>query len=177
MIRSNLIVAALTATAALLSGCASRPSPKPDAAFARPPLRDDFLDHLVGNWHISRSTRGKTVENLMDAHWAIQHQFVQVHMIDTKTPPAYEANVFIGFDAAKSRYVAHWCDTFGAGYSAIGYGTRNGDSIEFRFSYDDGPFYNTFTWHPADHSWTFKGENGQPDGSRKLFMEDRATPR
>jgi Protein of unknown function (DUF1579) len=161
-----------------MAACATKPArPTASTAYARPPLQDDFLDDLVGSWRIARSARGKQIENAMDARWVLQHQFVQLHMIDVGTPPAYEANVLIGFDPAKKQYTAHWCDTFGAGYSAIGHGARAGDSVEFRFDYDDGPFFNTFTWHPADRSWTFRGENGQPDGSRKPFMEDHATRR
>jgi hypothetical protein len=157
----------------LLASCTSQPQ----AAPARPPLQDDLLDRLVGRWAIARAVRGTTVPNEMEAHWVLGHQFVQMHMTDPNSPPQYEAIVLIGVDTEKRRYVAHWCDTFGGGYSSIGYGTRTGDSVEFVFGYDDGPFYNTFTWRPQDHSWTFRGENGQKDGSRKLFMEDHATRR
>jgi len=166
--------AAVLVLAALLCGCATS---APVGSPAHPPLQDEFLDRLVGNWRVTRSVRGSTVQNAMDARWVLGHQFVRLHMIDVKTPPTYEASVLIGYDATKARYVAHWCDVFGAGYSAVGYGARSGDSVEFRFAYDDGPFFNTFTWHPRDASWTFRGENGQPDGSRTLFMEDRATRR
>ncbi|MFO0837116.1 MAG: DUF1579 family protein [Phycisphaerae bacterium] len=158
----------------VLSGCAS-PAAREHGPFVRPALQDDFLDHLVGRWHIARSIRGKVVENAMEARWVLQHQFVEMHLIDAATPPAYEATVYLGFDPDKARYVAHWCDNFGAGFSALGYGVRRGDSVEFRFEYDDGPFFNAFTWHADDDSWTFRGENAASDGSRKLFMEDRAT--
>lgn len=170
----NRVAAASVLALAVLTGCAN-PGPSAAPSYAKPPLHDEFLDHLVGEWRIERSARGRTLENTMTARWVLQHQFVEVHMIDPASPPQYEATVHIGFDPAKSRYVAHWCDNFGAGLSSVGSGTRNGDSVEFRFEYDDGPFFNTFTWHPDDHSWTFEGENGQPDGSRKLFMKDRAT--
>jgi hypothetical protein len=82
--------------------------------------------------------------------------------------------VLIGFDSAKSRYIAHWCDAFGGAYSTDGFGVRQGDTLEFRFTYDDGPFFNTFTWHPQTRTWTFRGENGRADGSREFFMEDEA---
>jgi hypothetical protein len=164
----------LPALVLALTGCAET---RPVSNLAHPPLNDPFLDHLVGRWSIARSIRGTTVPNEMEAHWVLCHQFVQMHMTDPKNPPQYEVIVTIGYDKDKSRYVAHWCDTFGGGYSAIGYGSRKGDSVEFAFRYDDGPFYNTFAWHEQDYSWTFRGENGQKDGSRKLFMEDRATRR
>ena len=157
----------------LIAGCAAQPTVKP----AHPPLADALLDNLVGRWSIDRAIRGQILPNEMEAHWVLGHQFVQLHMTDPKSPPQYEAIVLIGFDPSKSRYVAHWCDVFGAGASSVGYGVRTGDSIEFRFAYDDGPFFNTFTWHPAERSWTFRGESGRADGSRTLFMEDTARRR
>lgn len=50
----------------------------------------------------------------------------------------------------------------------------NGNRVEFRFDFPDGAFFNTFTWHADTHTWTFRGENALPDGSRELFMEDLA---
>jgi hypothetical protein len=158
-------------------GCAPalRDTPALSPAASRPQLQDEFLDHLIGDWRITRTMHKGTSENTMHAKWVLGHQFVLVHMIDVQRPPAYEAIVLIGFDSAKPRYIAHWCDTFGGAYSADGLGVRQGDTVEFRFTYDDGPFFNTFTWHPQTRTWTFRGENGRPDGSRELFMEDEAS--
>jgi hypothetical protein len=67
---------------------------------------------------------------------------------------------------------AHWCDSYGGKFSAIGYGKRSGNSIEFEFSFSDGPFYNTFTWHPDTAGWTCRLENAGKNGKRVLFAED-----
>lgn len=168
------IAAAFLAACALLQGCANPASSTDNSATPRPSLHDDYLDNLVGDWRLTRVMPTRTAENTMQCRWVLGHQFVQMHMIDVKSPPAYEAIVLVGYDRPRSRYIAHWCDSFGGEYSADGYGVRKGDSIEFRFDYPDGPFFNTFTWHPETRTWTFRGENGQPDGSRKLFMEDTA---
>lgn len=56
--------------------------------------------------------------------------------------------------------------------SAIGYGKRAGDAIEFAFQYDDGPFFNTFAWNALAHAWTFTMESGGTDGKRGLFAVD-----
>ncbi|MFI5460312.1 MAG: hypothetical protein ACHRXM_33260 [Isosphaerales bacterium] len=69
--------------------------------------------------------------------------------------------------------MAHWCDTYGGKFSAMGYGKRTGETIEFEFSYPDGPFYNTFTWDAKAKEWTFRMENQGKDGRRVLFAEDR----
>jgi hypothetical protein len=88
-------------------------------------------------------------------------------------PPQYEAIVLIGYEHANQRYVAHWCDTFGGKFSSVGYGKRDGNKIEFKFDYESGPFYNTFTWNPETNTWTSRGEN-EVNGKRVLFMTDTA---
>jgi len=135
-------------------------------------FRDDFIENLVGEWKLTRKIRGTQAENTVEAQWVLNHQFLQVHMKDVAVPPAYEALVLIGYSHADQQYVAHWCDTYGGKFSSVGYGKWSGNSIEFKFNDDDGPFFNTFTWDPKNKVWTFTGENVGKDGRRVLFAED-----
>ncbi|HEY1375283.1 MAG TPA: DUF1579 family protein [Gemmataceae bacterium] len=135
-------------------------------------FRDDFIDKLAGDWTLTRKIRGREVRNTLKAEWVLNHQFLRLHMKDTADPPAYEAIVLIGYDHAGKRYVAHWCDTYGGKFSAVGSGKRSGDAIEFEFQYPDGPFYNTFTWDAQAKGWTFRMESRGKDGKRVLFAED-----
>ena len=135
-------------------------------------FQDPFIDNLAGEWKLTRKIRGKEVHNTLKAEWVLNHQFLQLHMKDTANPPAYEAIVLIGYAHADRKYVAHWCDTYGGKFSAVGHGTRAGDSIEFQFQYPDGPFYNTFTWNPRAKGWTFRMESQGKDGMRAPFAED-----
>ena len=80
-----------------------------------------FLDKLAGHWNLTQTVRGTTKENKVEADWVLEHQFLRVHMKDVASPPKYEADVYIGYDKAKNRYVAHWMDTFGGGFSSIGH--------------------------------------------------------
>ena len=57
------------------------------------------------------------------ARWVLDHKFVELHLVDAATPPQYEAIVLIGYSHADERYVAHWCDTFGGAFSALGRGS------------------------------------------------------
>jgi len=144
--------------------------PEPDNASA---IRDGgFLGKLAGEWILSRKIGGKMAENKATANWVLNNQFLQLHMIDAASPPQYEAVVLIGYDESTKEYVAHWADTFGAQYAAIGRGRLANDSIEFKFTYPDGPFFNTFSWHASDGTWTSYMENVMPDGSRGFFAED-----
>jgi hypothetical protein len=135
-------------------------------------FQDDLISKLEGTWHLTRQIRGKEVGNSVSATWVLNHQFLQVHMKDVKNPPAYEAIALIGYIHSSKQYVAHWVDTYGGKFSAIGTGVRSGNSIEFRFAYPDGPFFNTFTWLPEKNQWVMRLESQDPTGARTLFAHD-----
>lgn len=133
---------------------------------------DPFLQNLSGRWDLTRKIRGREERNTVSADLELARRFLQVHMLDAALPPKYEALVLIGYDDGANRYVAHWCDTYGAKLTAVGYGKRPGNSVEFEFAFSDGPFYNTFTWHPESGGWSCLLENVGNDGKRVLFAED-----
>ena len=137
-------------------------------------FKDELLENLVGEWKLSRQIRGRTVENTVQVDWVLNHQFLRIHMKDVQTPASYEAMVFVGYDNTSDRYVAHWIDVFGGRFSeTLGYGQRSGNSISFVFEYPDGPFHNTFTWNPADKTWTFLAEQKNKEGKWTTFAEDK----
>lgn len=166
---------AVLALAAALVGCAGAKPEQP--ADAGGPRVDGYLQNLVGEWAIERSIRGKIVGNRMTAAPVLGGRFVQLHMQSTSAADPYEAIVLVGYDQARGEYVAHWCDSFGPGYSALGRGSRTGDRLELRFDYPIGPFFNTWAFDPATGVWTFTGESGSPDGTRKPFARDVITRR
>lgn len=163
-------LAALLALAALGLDAAEPVVDGPRARFD-----DPFIATLEGRWDIVRQIRGTEVRNTMTAAWVLNHQFLRLHMKDVKEPPAYEAIVLIGYVHASKEYVAHWTDTFGGKFSAVGRGKRASDSIEFRFDYPDGPFYNTFTWQPERKGWVMRMESQDATGARKPFALDSLT--
>src|SRR5215468_766912 len=137
-------------------------------------FRDELLDNLVGDWKLTRKMRAQSVENRVKAEWALNHQFLLVHMKDVANPPNYEVMAFIGYDNTSERYVAHWIDVFGGRFSeTLGYGKRSGNAIQFVFEYPDGPFHNTFTWNPESKTWIFLMEQKDQTGKWKVFAEDR----
>src|SRR5215813_14982945 len=137
-------------------------------------FKDDLLDNLVGDWKLTRKVRQQSVDNRVKAEWALNHQFLLVHIRDVASPPNYEAMVFIGYDNTSERYVAHWIDVFGGRFSeTLGYGKRSGNAIQFVFEYPDGPFHNTFTWNPESKTWVFLMEQKDQTGKWKVFAEDK----
>ena len=139
----------------------------------RAAFQDEFLDKLVGHWNLTRKIRGTTEENKVEAEWVLEHQFLRLHMKDVASPPKYEAEVYIGFDKAGNRYVAHWMDTFGGGFSLMGFGVRDGNSLPLIFEDADGTVRNTFTYDPATQSWTSLIVQKAKGGDWKTFAEDR----
>ena len=136
-------------------------------------FKDDLLDNLVGKWQLTRTIRGTQVHNMVEVEWVLNHQFIRIHMKDTAVPSQYEAMVFIGYDNASERYVAHWIDVFGGRFSeTLGYGRRQADSIAFVFEYPDGPFHNTFTWNREAKTWTFLMETKNKSGKWVQFAKD-----
>src|SRR4051812_13550437 len=93
-------------------------------------FNDDLFSNLEGEWLLTREIGGKEVQNTVSASWALQHQFLVLHMRDTATPSRYEADVYIGYSYATREYVAHWMDNFGGHFSATGRGKRKGNSVE-----------------------------------------------
>jgi hypothetical protein len=163
MKRRHLVISALTAL--VLSALVLAQS-------AADAFQDDLISNLEGTWRLGRQIRGTKVENQARASWILNHQFLQLHMKDVADPPKYEAIVLIGYVSSEKQYVAYWTDTYGAKVSAAGRGTRTGNSVEFRFEYPDGPFFNTFTWFPERREWEFRMESQGPSGARKLFAVD-----
>jgi len=146
---------------------AEEPKDGPRALF-----KDPFIENLTGEWDITRTIRGKVVHNKASAAWVLNHQFLQLHMTDVSSPPAYEAIVLIGYDHEAQEYIAHWCDVFGGRFSGIGRGRLLNSSVAFTFTYPDGPFINTFTWNAKDRTWTSYMENVSSSGVRQFFAED-----
>lgn len=135
-------------------------------------LKDELLDKLAGNWKSTGKIGNRVVGYQIKADWTLQHQFLEVHMTDAASPPAYEARVFIGYDNTSERYVAHWIDVFGGRWSeTLGYGTRSGNAIRFVFEYPDGPFHTTFTWAAETGTWKMMMQQKEKTGNWAVFSE------
>ena len=136
-------------------------------------LEDDLLDKLAGSWRIVREFKNRKVENNATVEWVLNHQFLRIHMVDVNTPPKYEAMVFIGFNPSQNRYVGHWIDVFGGEFSeTLGFGVRNGNSIEFTFQYPDALLTNVFSFDPASGRWTSKIDQQDQTGAFVPFCVD-----
>jgi len=129
-----------------------------------------YLDALQGNWTMTGMLRGKPVSYRAEGRRVLQDGFLRLRMIDVQSPPQYEAEVFIGYDAKANDFIAHWLDRFGAaGARVVGRGERKGQQLVIVFPYAEGAFRDTFTWDPASRSWSLLLETQSVQGTWSTF--------
>ena len=116
------------------------------------------------------TTLGKPVRYHAQGERVLQGGFLRLHMVDAATPPKYEADVFIGFDAKAGDYVAHWLDRFGAaGARVVATGKRDGKQLVIYFPYAEGKFRDTFIFEPESDTWSLLIESQEANGSWSTF--------
>jgi hypothetical protein len=113
---------------------------------------------------------GKPVHYHASGERILQNGFLRLHMIDAEPTPQYEADVFLGFDAQRHDFVAHWLDRFGAaGARVVASGRRDGPRLVVIFPYASGAFRDTFTFMPEAGAWSLLLEAQKPDGTWSTF--------
>lgn len=133
-------------------------------------FQDPLFEHLTGTWTMVGAVRARPATYSLRVEWTLNHQFLKLEMRDVSDAPMYQATVYIGYDNASERYVAHWLDTFGGRWSeTLGFGKRSGNAVLFVFEYPDGPFHTTFTLIPDTKAWSVLMEDRGRGGAWKEF--------
>ena len=136
-----------------------------------PGREDPFLDHLVGEWVMTGTIAGDEIVHDLDIDWVLNHHYIRIHELSRERlddgRPAYEAIVFIGWDAPSERYVCLWLDVTGGGGlvpEGFGYGKLQGDAIPFVWGDETGGIHNTSTYDRDADSWNWVIDNVKPAG-------------
>jgi len=144
----------------------------PLARAQQPTLDDPLLDAMTGKWVLQGEIRKNQTVQDVEVTWVLNHQYLRIHEISRETTaehrPQYEAEVFLGWDAARRQYVAHWMDVYGGGFSLTGYADRKAASIPLVFTSPDSAFHTTFTYDEHNQSWHWTMDNEQ-NGERRPF--------
>ena len=157
---STRIVLLLVAAVALRAHADSAGGPDDNA----------YLDKLQGSWEMAGTLGGKAVHYHANGERVLKGGFLRLHMIDAEPTPAYEADVFIGFDAQRHDFIAHWLDRFGAaGARVVASGRREGQHLVVIFPYADAAFRDTFTFMPETGAWSLLLESQKSDGTWSTF--------
>jgi hypothetical protein len=137
----------------------------------QPPVHDQLLDRLTGNWLLQGTIAGKETTHDISAEWVLGHQFVRIHEVsrekNTHGQPAYEAMVFVGWDQPTGEYVCAWLDTYGGMTPAtFGRAKRDGDEIHFLFKDKDSVFHTRFIFHPEARNWEWRMDSEEKEGMK-----------
>jgi hypothetical protein len=156
------------AAVALLIACAylapARAAPPPAAP------TDAYLGLLVGRWDYTGTLLGKPVRYHGAGRWVLANGWLRLSLVDAARPPAYRAEVYLGFDAKAGDYIAHWLDQFGAaGARVLATGKREGQKLVLLFPYTEGAFRDTFELSQDGSGGSLLIEAQEKDGHWSTF--------
>jgi len=122
--------------------------------------KDPLLDHMTGNWVLTGTIAGQPTTHDVTAEWILQNTYVRLDEVsrekDKAGNPRYEAEVLLGYDPAKKRYVCFWYDTTGvAAPDSGGTAKRQGDTLPFVFESPDSDFRTTMAYDAKADSWSW----------------------
>ena len=143
---------------------------------------DPLLDHLSGNWVLQGTIAGRVTTHDIDSEWVLNHEYLRLHEIsrqkNAQGQSAYEAIIFIEWDASSSQYKCLWLDsTGGGGLSApIALGKRGNDEITFLFrdKDKDSGVDTTFAYSKTADTWNWLIDNEEA-GKRTPFARVKLT--
>lgn len=131
------------------------------------PAAIKLLDHLAGNWVLQGTIANKPTTHDVQATWVLNREYLQLHEVSREKnasgAPAYEAIVYISWDAKTQEYICMWLDsTAGGGLSAEGlaHGKLADDSIPFIFTTSPtDQIHTTFSYDKAADTWQWLIDN------------------
>lgn len=97
-----------------------------------PPLDDDFLNFLVGDWNGTSTPPGqdRPVHDRSTIGWGLNHQFLIFReVMPAIGPPQYELHGYMTYDRAAKKYRSFWFDVSGAIHQLEG--ERQGEQIRW----------------------------------------------
>jgi len=139
-----------------------------------------LLNHLTGTWVLRGTIAGKQTTHDVQAAWVLHHEYMQLRETSREKnvngSPAYEAMVYIGWDAKARQYTCLWLDsTSGEGLSSevIGRANPAGDSIPFIFTLSaSDQIHTTLRYDEAADTWQWLIDNAV-NGRTKRFADVR----
>ena len=170
-----LLCAGMVTVLGASSGCSAPPSPWAEAQHdTSRGFQDSLLDHLRGTWVLQGMMAGGDVVHDLVAEWVTGHQYLRFVELSREQEDdgtrAYEAIVFIGWDAEHERYACLWLDsTGGSGLvnGIIGYAASAGDRLAFLFDTGDGSrFHTTFAYDRERDVWELRMDSERDGGFR-----------
>ena len=143
----------------------------------QPTFRDALLDRFAGRWVLTGTIAGKPAMHDVTADWVLGHQYLRVHEVARERgadgQPAYQADVYVGWDPKARTYTCVWLDNTPGGVDAQSLGRAagggaGGDSVTFLFRYDDGSrMHTTFAYDRRADAWAWRLD-AEPAGTPEV---------
>jgi hypothetical protein len=141
-----------------------------------------LLDHLAGSWVMSGTLGGKRTTHDVEADWVLKREYIRFHEVsrekDASGGPAYEAIVFVSWDAKKGEYSCLWMDnTAGGALSSegIAHGKPVAGAIPLVFTIaGKESLHTTFRYDARADSWQLTIDD-VTDGKNDRFGDVRLT--
>ncbi len=138
-----------------------------------------LLDHLAGNWILQGTIAGKQTTHDVQATWVLNHEYLQLHEVSREKngngTAAYEAIIYIEWDAKTRQYNCLWLDsTSGGGLSSpdeIAHAKEGENAIPFIFGLSaSDQIHTTFSYDKTADTWRWLIEN-IVNGKAKQFAD------
>jgi len=123
--------------------------------------KDALLDHMAGRWVLRGTIEGRQTTHDIHAKWILHDHYIRLTEVsrekNSSGKPQYEAEVLLGYDAAKMRYVCFWFDNTGvASPGSGGIAQRQGDTLPFVFKNPEGDFQTTMAYDAKVNTWQWR---------------------
>jgi hypothetical protein len=149
-----------------------------------PAQKDPLLDRLSGSWVLQGTIAGQQTTHDIESEWVLNHEYLRFHEIsrekNAQGQPAYEAIVFLEWDASSNEYKCLWLDSTGGGGLAapIARGKRDNDEITFLFrekeSDEERGIHTTFAYNKGADTWNWLIDN-EDGGKLTSFAKVKLT--
>lgn len=154
---------------------------RPEAAAAPEAL----LDKMTGHWVLTGTIGRKATTHDVDVDWILKREYLRLHEVshekDAAGDPAYEAWIYIVWEAKKAEYAVLWLDNtaaFAFDAEGIGHAKPDGDRIPMLFrDPDGGDIHTTFSYDRTNDTWLWTIDNADQTGKLSSFAKVTLTRR
>ena len=144
---------------------------------AAEPSSPALLDKMTGHWVLTGTIARQQTTHDVDVDWILKREYIRVHEVSRETDasggPAYEAWIYLVWDAKKREYAVLWLDNtaaFNFAAEGIGHATPDGDRIPMLFTDPDGGgIHTTFSYDRSKDTWSWTIDNADKAGRMSSF--------
>lgn len=136
-----------------------------------------LLDKMTGHWVMTGTIGKAQTTHDVDVDWVLKRQYIRIHEVsrerDASADLAYEAWIYLVWDAKHREYAVMWLDNTAATNFApegVGHATPDGDRIPIVWKdADGGGIRTTFAFDRARDAWSWTIDNVNAAGATSPF--------